>query len=231
MTLVAVVPLRDLDTGKSRLRGAVPDGWRQALILALAEGVITAVQQASVADLTVVISPDPQLVAFGERCGAFGLRQSSSGLIRGLWEATNWARARGATSLLAMHGDLPCLDGGSVRALVSALPTTTPAVVIAGDRHQHGTNALLTNPPGAIPYGFGVASFARHQQSAQERGVAAVAWHQPALAFDLDTPADLWELCLGWPAVAERLARAAQRVDPTFPGDLAAILSGERTAS
>ncbi len=45
-----------------------------------------------------------------------------------------------------------------------------PVVVIAPDRHEKGTNALLMSPAGLIEYDFGENSFERHCELARKAG-------------------------------------------------------------
>src|SRR5437868_2150541 len=65
------------------------------------------------------------------------------------------------------------------------------AVAVAPDRADVGTNALLLRPPRALVPAFGPASFDRHRAAARARGLSVAIVRLPALALDLDTPADL----------------------------------------
>jgi 2-phospho-L-lactate guanylyltransferase len=66
-----------------------------------------------------------------------------------------------------------------------------PVVVLAPDRRQAGTNALLVSPPGLIEYVFGPSSFDRHRASALAAGARVLVCDRPGLALDLDLPEDL----------------------------------------
>jgi len=50
-------------------------------------------------------------------------------------------------------------------------------VVLAPDRNNDGTNALLVNPPGFIPFAFGPGSFHRHAQLAEEVNATVQIYH------------------------------------------------------
>ena len=216
MSIVAALPIRGLADGKSRLRHLLPDHWRHAVILALLERVARAVLASGAVDRLVVISPDAVVLAWVERLGLgiITLRQTNTGLNAGLWAATNWARAHDATMFLALNADLPSVTPESIRALVTSA-STSPAVVVASDRHRRGTNALLVQPPGAASFRFGEQSFARHMDEGAARGLTTIALHDPALAFDLDTPADLLALLCRSPLAFAALWRDAARLMPT----------------
>ena len=64
-------------------------------------------------------------------------------------------------------------------------------VVIAPDRREEGTNALLISPSGLIEYEFGPGSFAHHCERAIRAGARLEVVNLPSLALDLDLPEDL----------------------------------------
>jgi 2-phospho-L-lactate guanylyltransferase len=88
--------------------------------------------------------------------------------------------------------------------------------VLAPDRAQRGTNALLLSPPTAFSPHFGRGSFAQHRQAAATSGVALELFHAPGIALDVDTPEDLTALIAApGHSAAQSLAHAigvAQRV-------------------
>ena len=64
-------------------------------------------------------------------------------------------------------------------------------VVIAPDRHEKGTNALLISPAGLIEYDFGENSFRHHCERVKEAGARLEIVNLPSLGLDLDLPEDL----------------------------------------
>lgn len=194
--ILAVVPVRSLRNGKSRLAPTLPAAARQVLTGRLLRGTLAAIIDANVVDALVVVSPDeaaracardvdPRIVAIAQDPEAPGL----NGAIR---QARTLALARGAGALLVVFGDLPLLAPSDVAALVAS-----PAdVTIARDRHGAGTNALLLRlggPGRAFGFAFGEGSAARHAAEAARLGLSLAWCDRPGTAFDLDSPDD-WEL-------------------------------------
>jgi 2-phospho-L-lactate guanylyltransferase len=138
----------------------------------------------------VAISPSGALEPLAVAAGARLVVQRGLGLNDGLEQARQEAIADGVTTLVILHGDLPNLQADDVAALVDAL-LQAGGVAIAPDRAGAGTNALALRPPDAIPFRFGIGSFAAHVAEAEATGTPLVEVHRPGLAFDLDTPADL----------------------------------------
>lgn len=192
MSLIAVVPVKDLREAKSRLGTALDARERAEITLRSMSRVISALREAGVGSVCVV-SPDAEVLAAARSDGAETLLQSSRGLNPALAEAREWASSRGASSLLVLPADLPLLEARDVRGIVNA--AIKAQVVIAPDRARGGTNALLLRPPDSLPFAFGPDSFERHLRLARERGLSTTVCERPNIAFDLDTTGDLARLC------------------------------------
>jgi 2-phospho-L-lactate guanylyltransferase len=92
--------------------------------------------------------------------------------------------------VLILPADLPLLARDDILTLIERA-TNPPVVVIAPDRHEKGTNALLMSPAGLIEYDFGEGSFQRHCKRAQKAGARLEIVNLPSFALDLDLPEDL----------------------------------------
>ena len=92
----------------------------------------------------------------------------------------------GARALLVL-ADLPLLATSDLEAL---LDVNAP-VVIAPDRHRHGTNALELAPPSVIAPAFGRESFRVHRERAARAKARVRIVRTPGLATDVDSPDDL----------------------------------------
>jgi 2-phospho-L-lactate guanylyltransferase len=219
MRVLAVLPLRGLADGKSRLRDVLPDRVRRALILALLERAARAVRGVGDITETLAVSPDPDVLRHAAALGLTPLLQTANGLNPALDQATEWARERGFDALLALHADLPLITTADVQTLLGQLGNGTPRgdLIIVADRHELGTTALLMHPPGVTPFHFGDQSFTRHLVAGETHALRTVAHSSPALAFDLDTPADLAALVAWHPLVFIELCRAVGRWLPQIP--------------
>ena len=191
MTLWAIVPVKPLRRGKSRLSGVLNEDERTALnhcLLAHTLDVLAAVPEI---EHTLVVSRDPQALALARSYGArtvqeHGIPQLNLALTRATIVAANHA----VWGVLVLPADLPLLTVEDVQALV-ACSHHPPVVVVAPDRHKKGTNALLVSPAGGIHYSFGKESFQRHCSLVANAGMRLEICDRPNLALDLDLPADL----------------------------------------
>ena len=195
--LHVVVPIRALGGGKRRLSPVLDENEREALVIGLLRRTLAVLAACRGVAAVHVVSPDPAVAAIARAGGAHPLSQATSGLNEGIAAARAAAQALGATALLVIPGDLPLLEAEVLEALTDAADAAIAAgsghavVVIAPADARTGTNALLLSPPDAIEPGFGPGSLERHLREAEAAGASTQLVVDPALGFDLDTPADL----------------------------------------
>lgn len=188
MRRFGLVPVKRLDSAKSRLRRVVVD--RPALALEMLGKVLTALQGSGRLERVAVVSPDPRVA--GHCQGAAFLLQPGGGLNRALDQGRAWALGEGAEGLLVTLADLPGLTAAGVQRLLDRAPEA-PCLVLAPDRAGRGTNAMFQAPPDLLPFRFGRDSLGHHQLEAGRRGIPALLHHDPQTMLDLDTPEQLLE--------------------------------------
>ncbi|MEI8632058.1 hypothetical protein P4S72_08035 [Vibrio sp. PP-XX7] len=103
--------------------------------------------------------------------------------------ATQWNLKHGFHHQLVIPADIPQLDTREIEQLFAAANQSNAVVV--GLAKDSGTNALLTSPPNAIGFCFGVQSGLAHVQAAYKQGLAVAVLSLPLLSQDIDIPADL----------------------------------------
>jgi len=184
-----IVPHRGLEQAKTRLAAVLDPAQRAAL----AEWLLRHVLDTAVATEheVVVISPDASLGTVAAASGAQLAVQHGLGLNAGLAQARDEALRDGVEVLAVLHGDLPDLAPADVTALLAAVSGQPPAVAIAPDAAERGTNGLALAPPDASGFHFGRDSFAAHVAAAERSGALLSVVERPGLAFDVDTPQDL----------------------------------------
>ena len=191
MSLWAIVPVKPLDEGKSRLSGILTANQRKVLAQTMLENTLKALAAAKVIDQSLVVSRDPVVLELAHHLGAEALREDCLPELNASLEfASRFATERGAGIILALPADLPLVTARDIQALVECA-CVEPCVVIAPDRHTEGTNALLTRPPSVIPYRFGAGSFNVHCQEATQMGIHLQICERPGFGLDIDLPEDL----------------------------------------
>lgn len=202
----AVVPIRGLETAKTRLGGELDPEERRSLVTEMLRRTLVATRDADSIDGTVVVTMDPAAAAMATRHRAIGLLERVPGGLNAAIEAArSVAIARGASAVLVLPADLPAVSAAALDALVatardaaigptdgSAANGTRPngLALVVPDRHGEGTNALLVSPPAAVAPRFGDRSRTAHRAAAQEAGLVYLEVDGP-LSLDVDTAADL----------------------------------------
>ena len=191
MTLWAIVPVKPLRRGKSRLSGILTEDERADLSRTLLQHTLETLNDLKEVEEVLVVSRDPQVLTIARNYGARTVREDGQpDLNTALRRATVIAQVYATQGVLVLPADLPLISREDALALVKRA-SDPPVVVIAPDRHQKGTNALLISPAGLIEYQFGENSFQRHCNLVQQAGARLEIVNLPSLGLDLDSPEDL----------------------------------------
>jgi 2-phospho-L-lactate guanylyltransferase len=207
----ALVPIRGLETAKTRLGGDLDAEERRDLVVDLLRRTLVATRDARLVAGTIVVTMDPEAAGMARDHRAIGLVERAPGLNAAIAAARSVAVARRATAVLVLPADLPAIDAAAVDAVIQAAndaaaaataaePGTEPdagaasrprgVVALVGDRHGRGTNALLVSPAGLIDPMFGPASQDLHRAAAAGVEATFVELGGP-LTLDVDTADDL----------------------------------------
>lgn len=191
MSLWAIVPVKPLRRGKSRLAGVLSEEERTFLNFSMLSHTLKILSEVPEIEQTLVISRDPSALALAREYNARTVHESGAPhLNAALRRATVVAKIYATSGVLILPADLPLLNVSDVQVLLDRVKKP-PVVVITPDRHRDGTNALLVSPAGFIDYAFGPGSFQRHCERAQQAGARLEVAELPSLGLDLDLPEDL----------------------------------------
>ena len=189
--IAALVPVKALARSKSRLRPALSDDQRQALVMAMLEDVVGLLARVPAIATTAVVSPDADVLAFARHLGAQAIREPPRprGLNAALTFASDALSGQGASGLLVLPVDVPLATTADIEAILNRIDAN-PSIVLCPSR-SGGTNALALRPLGIIPFRFGHRSSTAHQREARARGLPLEVLPLPSLALDIDRPHDL----------------------------------------
>jgi len=191
MTIWAIVPVKPLRRGKSRLAGTLSEDERAELNQSLLQHTLQTLTDIKELEQVLVVSRDPHALTIARQHGARTVREDGQPQLNtALTRATVVAKVHATRGVLILPADLPLITREDVLTLIERA-AKPPVVVIAPDRHGKGTNALLICPSGLIEYDFGENSFQRHCERAKQAGARLEIVDLPSLGLDLDMPEDL----------------------------------------
>jgi len=191
MTIWAIVPVKPLRRGKSRLAGVFSEEERTDLNRRLLEKTISTLKNIPEIEHVLVVSRDQAALALARDLGARTvLENGDSHLNVALERATIVAQTYETRGVLILPADLPLITSEDVSMMLERA-ADPPVVVVAPDRRKEGTNALLVCPAGLIEYHYGKDSFEKHCELARRAGARLEVCELPSLTLDLDVPDDL----------------------------------------
>jgi 2-phospho-L-lactate/phosphoenolpyruvate guanylyltransferase len=191
MSLWAIIPVKPLRRGKSRLAGILTEDERALLNYTMLTNTLKTLSEVPDVKEKLVVSRDPAALALAREYGARTLQEDGNpGLNTALKRAAVVAQIYAAGGVLILPADLPLLSTNDLSELINHA-NKPPVVAIAPDRRGEGTNALLLSPAGLIDFQFGPGSFTKHCQAAKKAGVRLEVCSLFSLGLDLDLPEDL----------------------------------------
>lgn len=209
MKATAVVPVKRFGEAKRRLAAGIDDERREALVAAMLEDTLEAIEGSRAIKRTIVVTGDPRAQEIVAASSAEVLPDpADEGHVVAALAGIARAEVDGASCVALLPGDCPLLEPKELDRLLTGIPSSFVAVV--PDRHGTGTNALVLSPPDAIQPAFGEGSCARHVAAAREADIPFAVEELPSLALDLDTPADMVALTRALAAGSKRGRRTAK---------------------
>lgn len=175
-----LVPVKAFGTAKARLAPSLDAPARAALARAMAERVLAAADPLPVA----VVCDDAEVAAWAAAQGALVIREPGRGLDGAVEAGVARLAAAGADEVLVVHADLPHAAGLASLA-------GWRGVTLVPDRRDDGTNVVGIPAGAGFRFAYGPGSFARHRAEARRLGLPLRIVREPALAWDVDVPADI----------------------------------------
>ncbi len=191
MTLWAIVPVKPLRRGKSRLSKVLTEDERTNLNKTMLINILKTLQRVEEVDTILVVSRDPFALSLARDFKARTvLEDGSPELNTALRRAAMVAQAYQVHEILVLPADLPLIKPEHLKEFINH-SGNPPEIVIAPDRRHNGTNALYINPAGLIEFCYGPGSFDIHIKNAKAANARIDIVESPVFGLDLDLPEDL----------------------------------------
>lgn len=187
--LVAFIPVKSLQQGKSRLSDLLELSDRIQVTYDTLRRIVHVLKDVPRVKDVVIITRDERVEEWAREWGLRMMRERQPGLNEALREARQ--RFARSDSILVLPADLVAVCAEDIEAMIELSHSSERSVVIAPDRHGNGTNALMLKPPDAIDFAFGADSALRHAQFAHEAGIVPAWYRSDSISLDLDRPEDV----------------------------------------
>lgn len=187
----AIVPVKHLAAGKSRLAKSLGRDGAERLALAMLEDVVAALRGVRGLGAIGVVTPDPAVAEAAERAGARALLGDDPGLNEAIDRAARDLGEAAGDATLVVLGDVAGARTADLEAMLAALARAAAPCAVLAPARDGGTAALARKPHGAIPSRFGANSANAHRDAARAAQVPLVELPLTSLAIDLDDEAAL----------------------------------------
>ncbi|GJM15667.1 MAG: hypothetical protein DHS20C13_09940 [Thermodesulfobacteriota bacterium] len=189
-----IVPVKDLSKAKERLSSLLPQSIRTELAYVMLEDVLSALKGSKLADRKFIVTLDTKAIEIAKSMGIeVILETEQNGESASVDYASQIAKDMGATSVLVIPGDAPLITSEDIDFVLEK-EKGTPSITFIPARDEFGTNAILRNPPDAIPSMFGDDSFNKHKDEADKNSIPYESYQNSRIGLDIDRPEDLKEL-------------------------------------
>lgn len=188
---LAVIPVKHLSKGKTRLASRLERKHLEQLSIAMLKDIINALQATPSIDRVAVVTPDSSVAECATAAGAIALLRDDPGLNESIDAAQRELAARNESSLVIL-GDVAGALPDELERLYQALAGDDASAQVAlAPSRDGGTAAMLRAPAFAIPSRFGPESARLHREAAEDAGVPYREVPLPSLSIDLDRPEDV----------------------------------------
>ena len=190
MSLWAIVPIKPLRRGKSRLSEILSENEREKLNHQLFIHTIEVLKAVEAISDILVVSRDSDVLTESREMDVRTVTENGTPeLNNALRRAAIFSRAFSTEGILIVPADLPLLTPQDVVDFLE-MRTQPPMVVIAPDSRRQGTNMLFTDPADLLTFSFGLDSFHKHCELAKSKDAYVAVHENENIALDLDVPED-----------------------------------------
>ncbi|MFA5612008.1 MAG: 2-phospho-L-lactate guanylyltransferase [Anaerolineaceae bacterium] len=192
MNLWAVLPVKPLKCGKSRLHGCLSEDEVYALNRSMFENTYEMLRASTAIEQVLVVSSDEEIHDYVYQTGGTPLREKPPySLNSAVTQALAYINENDPGKVLIVPSDLPMMTAEDLAGFLS-LSRKGRFLALVPDQCQWGTNAILISHPHLLTPRFGRRSFQKHAMQAAIHSAELIVWLNRNIQRDLDTPQDLF---------------------------------------
>ncbi len=152
MSLWAIVPVKPLRRGKSRLSEILSEEERAKLNHQLFIRTIEILKQVDAVSEILVVSRDSDVLTEARELDVRTVTENGTPELNpALYRASLFSKVFSTEGVMIVPADLPLLTPYDVEAFLG-MRSQAPEVIIAPDRHGKGTNMLFANPADILTF-------------------------------------------------------------------------------
>ncbi|MCS7141958.1 MAG: 2-phospho-L-lactate guanylyltransferase [Candidatus Nitrosocaldus sp.] len=190
MRLCAVIPVKSLAKGKSRLAGLLSIEERISLSVAMLRDMLECLCSSPYIASTVIVSSDPLIKGIAREFNTILVEDDVEHGVNTAVALADYI-ARGYDASVVLPHDLPLIDAIDLAMLYTSTLHNARCVVITPSSRLDGTNVLLRRPPDIISTHYDEDSYILHVKEALASNARVKILLSSRLMFDVDEPEDV----------------------------------------
>lgn len=192
--MIALLPLKSFLKAKQRLSGVLSPSERHAFFYAMVCDVLDVLIAQKDIDDIYLVSDDPiaEGLASIYQCQLITEKELSvTGSLNAVMNAALKKLQHQASTILAIHGDLPLLSVNDLNELIASHQSNASQLTIACDHLYKGSNILLFSTDVPFEFHYEDNSLDKHKVLAEQLGITTQQVFIDGIANDIDEPIDL----------------------------------------
>lgn len=191
MAIWAIVPVKPLAHGKSRLSGVLSSDERMSLNISLLKRTLETISHVPEIEKSLIVTNDPEVVKITQSfCFDVCFEENECGMNRALDRGIGILKKNQVQSAIILPSDLPLVTVREIQVMIK-MGTDSKAMVIAPDRKKIGTNAIFYHSLEKVDFEFGPMSYEKHVKNAKANGIPVCVFESDTFGLDIDLPEDL----------------------------------------
>lgn len=187
----AIVPIKTLRFGKSRLSSILDDTERLHLIKLLISTTIFELKKSSFIHPIILVSNDNEVREIAKNEDLIFLYENNPGVNNAIKMADSYCVNEGYNSNIIIPHDIPFLTSESIDEICKKSFSYKKCIFICPSLRMDGTNILLRKPLNLIQTSYDNNSYYTHLALGKQSGVFCESITLKNLMFDIDEMSDL----------------------------------------
>ena len=191
----AVIPVKKINNAKCRLKSVLSPFQRSEFFAMMLEDVLSILKNIPEIENVSLATVCTKALKIAKKYDASILNtHSDEGQTSAITKSATALEQNGVKKMLMLPGDIPLVNENEISKVIN-VHKSAPTMTIVPARDRKGSNCVALSPPTAMPLSFGPNSYFPHLEMARSLGLKINSIPLSGIGLDIDTPADLKELC------------------------------------
>ena len=190
-----VIPVKKINNAKCRLKSVLSPDQRSEFFSMMLEDVLSILKDVPEIENVSIATVCTKAIKIAKKYDASILNTHyDEGQTSAITVSARTLEKNGVKKMLMLPGDIPLVKENEISKVIN-VHKSEPMMTIVPSRDKKGSNCIALSPPTAMPLSFGPNSYFPHIETARSLGLKINSIPLSGIGLDIDTPADLKELC------------------------------------